>query len=102
MLSKGCTYRSIMTKPPIDPYPVKPGQRPNLFLIAYRNFPGSLFATIIGIALWGSPFLYGYFHGNGANSVLVSLLLMGIVMTTVPLVIVYLVSLVRARKFRTE
>jgi hypothetical protein len=89
-----------MTNPPNDQYPVKPGKRPNLFLIAYKNFPGSLFATIIGIALWGSPFLYSYFHGNGANSAFISVLLVAAVMTVIPLVIVYLVSLIRARKVR--
>ncbi len=95
----GFYWLRTMTNDQTEPYSPKPGKRHNLFVIAYKNFPGSLFATIIGIALWGSPFLYGYFHENGATA-FVSVMQVAAVMTIIPLIMVYFVSLIRAGKIR--
>lgn len=84
----------------MQPYSPKPGKRHNLFILAVRHFPGSLFATIIGIAFWGSPFLYNFFHDSGVHSIAGSVLLSVLIIGGIPLVVLYLVTLLRTKDIR--
>src|SRR4051812_15002825 len=84
----------------MQPYSPKPGKRHNLFVLAFKNFPGSIFATVIGIAFWGSPFLYNFFRDKASDSVFLSLVLTGAIIMGIPLITLYLVTLLRAGKIR--
>ncbi len=84
----------------MEPYSPKPGKRHSLFILAVRHFPGSLFATIIGIAFWGSPFLYNFFHDTGVYSIAVSVLFSVLIIGGIPLFVLYLVTLLRTKEIR--
>lgn len=90
-----------ITKLILKPIVPKAGKRHSLFVVAYNHFPGGLFAAVVGIAFWGSPFLYDFFLKNGADS-LASLILTIVVIVGIPLLLVCLFMLFRSVKIRSK
>lgn len=90
-----------ITKRILKPIVPKAGKRHSLFIVAYNHFPGGLFAAVVGIAFWGSPFLYNFFQKNGLDS-LASLILTIVVIVGIPLLLVCLFMLFRAVKIRNK
>ena len=90
-----------ITKLILKPIVPKAGKRHSLFVVAYNHFPGGQYAAVVGIAFWGSPYLYNFLHKNGFDS-LWSLILTIAVIVCVPLLIVYLIMVLRAIKIRDK
>ncbi len=88
-----------ITKLILKPIVPKAGKRHSLFVVAYNHFPGGLYAGVVGIGFWGSPYLYDFLHKKGLDS-LWSLILTIAVIVFVPLFLVYLVTVLRAVKIR--
>ncbi|MDP4228855.1 MAG: hypothetical protein Q8916_00440 [Bacteroidota bacterium] len=86
----------------MQPYSPRPGKRHNLFIIAFKHFPTGLLATAIGIAFLSAPLLYNLFLDNGFDSVIIRVGLTGAVIGIVPLIFLYLVTLLRSTKIRVR
>lgn len=88
-----------ITKRILKPIVPKAGKRHSLFVVAYNHFPGGLYAGVVGIAFWGSPYLYTFLQKHGFDSFW-SLILTIAVILGVPLFLVYMVMVLRAVKIR--
>ncbi|HEY6171283.1 MAG TPA: hypothetical protein VIX80_03390 [Candidatus Kapabacteria bacterium] len=78
----------------------EPRKHQNLFKVAYRHFPGRLLSTAIGVSFLSTPLLHNFFRDSGIDSLFVRILLIGVVIITVPLIVIYLLTLLRAVKIR--
>src|SRR5579883_2555624 len=77
-------------------------KRHNLFVVAFNHFPENLAATAVGIAFLSAPLLYNLFREQGISSVIVRIILTGAVIAIVPLLILYLVTLLRSVGIREK
>jgi len=93
-------YAVTMTKPPNHPFPVKPGKRPNLFLIAYKNFPRGVLETMTGVAFLTAHTLFYYIQSLGVESVALAVVITGIIIALLPLSTLYIFTLLRSTRIR--
>lgn len=90
-----------ITKRILKPIVPKAGKRHSLLVVAYNHFPGGQYAAVVGIAFWGSPYLYNFFQRHGLDS-LWSLILTIAIIVCIPLFLVYMITVLRAVKIREK
>src|SRR5207253_1031239 len=91
---------SMQKKSEVQLFPPKAGKRHNLFFIAYKHFPSGLLATAIGIAFLSAPLIYNLFLEQGVSSIVFRVLLTGAVIGVVPLLFLYIVTMLRSPNIR--
>ncbi len=72
----------------------------NVFVIAYKFFPRSFLLKGIGLTFTTSLYIYHYLSDSGVHSILGRILLTALIVAGVPIVSLYLVTLVRAPGIR--
>src|SRR5437762_2238216 len=83
---------------PVD-LSMKP-RRESLLVTAYKAYPSTFLARGIGISLTTSLYIYNYLLDRGIHSIWLRVLLTATIVTAVPTISLYLITLARAPRIR--
>jgi hypothetical protein len=82
------------------PYPPRPEDHSNLYVLALKHFPKGLLVISIGITFLSSPLIYNFFRVIGIDSLSMRIILTASAVGIIPIMLLYSITLVRVPKIR--